>query len=408
VKVLDVKEKIIEILKVNYVCDRCLGRNFAQLLSGMSNEERGKVLRYYLAMLIESGEKIDVNNSNFYGINFHVKKIEAKKPNECSICSGLFREIKKKAKLAVKKLKKYNYKTFLVGCRLTSELNKKEQESWEMVGIDWCESIKNEINREIGIEIEKMTEKEMDRKSPDITITFDLNTDEVKLDVRPVYVYGKYQKLVRGIPQTKWKKKIFKTSVQEIIEKPFLRQTISVKSSFHGSGREDINVRCLGWRPFVLEIVDPKKRIIRLNESMKEVNKSKKVKVKNLKIVDKEIIKKIKFADYEKVYRAVVEFENPVESLKRVSELKDVFIEQKTPIRVIRRRVDKTRRRKVKDIKYKLLSSKKAEFTIKAQSGLYIKELINGDDGRTQPSVSELIKNKVKKIDLDVIRIYCD
>jgi tRNA pseudouridine synthase 10 len=70
--------------------------------------------------------------------------------------------------------------------------------------------------------------------------------------------------------------------------------------------------------------------------------------------------------------------------------------------------VDKIRKRKVKDIKYKLLSSKRAEFTIKAQSGLYIKELINGDEGRTQPSISDLIKNKVKKIDLDVIRIYCD
>ena len=402
------KDKIIEILKGNYVCDRCLGRSFGQLITGMSNEERGKILRYYVAMLIDSGEKIDVDNSNFYGINFHSTKIETKKPKECFVCSGLFKEIKKKANLAIKKLKKYDYDTFLVGCRLTPELINKEQELWERVGIEWCESIKNEINRELGIEIEKLTGKKMDRKSPDIIATFDLNKDDIELSVHPIYVYGKYQKLVRDMPQTKWRRKIFKTSVQEIIEKPFLKQTKSINSSFHGSGREDINVRCLGWRPFVLEIIEPLKRGIRLNESMKEVNKSKKVKVKDLKIVDKEIVKKIKFADYDKTYKAIVEFENPVAGLKRISELKNAIITQKTPIRVLRRRVDKIRKRKIKDIKYKLLSSKRAEFTIKAQSGLYIKELISGDDGRTQPNVSDLIKNKVKKIDLDVIRIHCD
>jgi len=405
---LDMKDKIIEILKGNYVCDRCLGRSFGQLITGMSNEERGKILRYYVAMLIDSGEKIDVDNSNFYGINFHSKKIETKKPKECFVCSGLFKEIKKKANLSIKKLKKYDYDTFLVGCRLTPELINKEQELWERVGIEWCESIKNEINRELGIEIEKLTGKKMDRKSPDIIATFDLNKDDIELSVHPIYVYGKYQKLVRDMPQTKWRRKIFKTSVQEIIEKPFLKQTKSINSSFHGSGREDINVRCLGWRPFVLEIIEPLKRGIRLNESMKEVNKSKKVKVKDLKIVDKEIVKKIKFADYDKTYKAIVEFENPVEGLKKISELKNTIITQKTPIRVLRRRVDKIRKRKIKDIKYKLLSSKKAEFTIKSQSGLYIKELISGDDGRTQPNVSDLIKNKVKKIDLDVIKIHCD
>jgi len=399
-------ENIIIAMKDNYICNSCLGRICANLLSGYTNEERGKIIRQFTAMLVDSGEEINVNTSNFYGINFHLKKIEPKKPDKCSICSDLFKELKKKAELIVKRMKKYEYNTFLVGCKLTPELIKKEQELWEKVGIEWCESIKNEINREIGIEIERMTGKEMDRKSPDITVTLDLNTDDVELDVRSIYVYGKYQKLVRGIPQTKWKKKIFRTSIQEIIEKPFLKQTKSIKTSFHGSGREDVNVRCLGWRPFVLEIVDPKKRKIQLNESMKEANKSKKVKVKCLKIVGKELVKKIKFADYDKTYRAIVEFENPVEGLKKVTELKNAVITQKTPIRVLRRRVDKTRKRKVKNIKYKLLSNKKVEFKIRTQSGLYVKELISGDEDRTEPSISSLLDNKVKKIELDVIKIW--
>jgi len=405
---LDVKEKVIEILKEGFVCDSCIGRNFAQLLSGMTNEERGKILRNYLAMLIDSGEKIDVNNSNFYGIKFHLKKIKPEKPKKCSVCSGLFQELKKKVKLIAKKLRKYEYKTFLIGCKLTPELIEKEQELWDRVGIEWCESIKTEINRELGIELERMTGKEMNRKLPDITILLDLNTDSVELNVRSLYVYGKYQKLVRGIPQTKWKKKVFPTSVQETIEKSFLKQTKSDRSSFHGSGREDVNVRCLGWRPFVLELINPVKRKIDLKKVRKELKKSKKVRVKDLKIVGKDLIRKIKFADYDKTYRAVVMFEDPVESLKRLDELKNAMITQKTPIRVLRRRSDKIRRRKVKDMRYKLLSKKKVELKITTQSGLYVKELITGDEERTEPSISRLLNNKVKKVELDVIKIHCD
>ena len=405
---MNVKEKMIEILKENYVCDKCLGRSFAQLLSGMTNDERGKILRNYLAMLIDSGEKIVVDDSNFYGIKFHLKKIKSKKPKKCSVCSNIFQELKKKVKLIANKLIKYEYKTFLIGCKLTPELIEKEQELWDRVGIEWCESIKNEINRELGIELERMTEKEMNRKLPDITVLLDLNTDSIELNVRSIYVYGKYQKLVRGIPQTKWKKKIFPTSVQEVIEKPFLKQSKSDRTSFHGSGREDVNVRCLGWRPFVLELINPVKRKTDLKKVRNELKKSKKVRVKNLKIVEKDVVRKIKSADYDKTYKAVVVFESPVENLKKLNDLKNAIITQRTPIRVLRRRSDKIRRRRVKDMRYKPSSKKKVEFKITTQAGLYVKELITGDERRTEPSISGLINNKVKKIELDVIKIHCD
>jgi len=405
---LKIKEKLVKILKDGYVCDHCLGRPFAQLLSGFGNEERGKILRCFVAMLLDSGEEINVDTSNFFGIKFHNKKIKTKKPKKCYVCSNSFKELKKKVKLIIKELGKYEYKTFLMGCKLTPELAEREQELWDKIGIEWCESIKTAINRELGKEIERVTGKEMNRKMPDITVNLDLNTDKVELNVRSIYIYGKYQKLVRNMPQTKWKRKIFKTSVQGITEKPLLKQTKSKSTSFHGSGREDINVRCLGWRPFVIELIRPIKRKIDLRKILKEINKSKKAKVKSLKIVDKNVVRKIKFANYDKTYKAVISFKKPVLNLKKVDELKNATIPQRTPIRVLRRRSDKIRRRRVKDIKYKILSKKRVEFKIKTQSGLYIKELITGDEGRTEPSISSLLDNKVKKIELDVIKIHSD
>ena len=166
-KMLDIAS---EVMKEGFICDRCLGRMFAQLLSGMKNEERGRIVRYFMAMLIDSGEKIDVDSSNFYGIKFRNKKLKTKKPGKCLGCLNLFEEIERDAKLIVKRLKKYEYETFLIGCRLTPELIEREQELWERVGIEWCESIKTEINRELGLEVSRITGKKMDRKRPDIRI----------------------------------------------------------------------------------------------------------------------------------------------------------------------------------------------------------------------------------------------
>jgi len=42
---------------------------------------------------------------------------------------------------------------------------------------------------------------------------------------------------------------------------------------------------------------------------------------------------------------------------------------------------------------------------IRCQGGLYIKELINGDDGRTTPNVSEIGGIPAKCLEIDVISI---
>jgi tRNA pseudouridine synthase 10 len=39
---------------------------------------------------------------------------------------------------------------------------------------------------------------------------------------------------------------------------------------------------------------------------------------------------------------------------------------------------------------------------IHCQGGLYIKELITGDQGRTDPSVAKIIKSKATPLELDV------
>jgi len=418
-KILD---NAISAMKEGYICDHCLGRMCANLLSGYANEQRGKIIRQFAAFLIDSGEKIDVDLSNFYGIKFRNAKIKPEKPKECKLCKNFFLErIDDAAKKVAKKLGEFESDTFLIGSIVPNELAKLEEDFWAKAGIEWCEPIKNEINREVGKRVEKITKKKFEAKNPDVTVLVDFNTGRVKAEIRSLYVFGRYSKFVRNLPQTKWvcnecggkgcRKckgvgKMYKTSVQEIIEKPFLKAAGSRKSKFHGAGREDINARCLGQRPFVIEIVKPAKRKIDLKKIEKAVNKGKKVKVYGLKFTAKDTIMRLKTAKVDKTYRAVVDFAKAVDKkkLKELKKLPSMPIIQKTPLRVVHRRADKFRKRLVKKISYKVLAKKRLEVTITSEGGLYIKELINGDEGRTEPNIADLINNKVKKISLDVIK----
>jgi len=421
---MKLEEKIIEILKEDFVCDNCLGRFFSELLSGFSNKERGKILRNYLAFLLDSGEKIDVDTSNFYGIKFRNIKLEIREQKKCRICGNFFeKEIDELAKKIVEELKHIEFQTFLIGSIPRDEMLNEEEKLQEKVGIEFSETIKSEINRELGKRVEKLSGKKFSLQNPDITIIVNLKTGKIKKEIRSLYVYGKYKKLVRGIPQSKWvcpncrgkgcvrckgTGKLYPTSVQEEIEKPFLKATKAKKSALHAEGREDIDARCLDYRPFVIELIKPIKRKISLKEIEKKINKSKKVKVKLLGFVNKDLVIKIKSEKSEKTYQAEVEFEKEIDKkkLKELKKLEGQAILQKTPIRVLHRRSDKVRKRLVKKISWNLIGKKKCIFKIRAQSGLYIKELITGDQGRTNPNIAELISNKPKKIKLDVIKIH--
>jgi len=81
-------------------------------------------------------------------------------------------------------------------------------------------------------------------------------------------------------------------------------------------------------------------------------------------------------------------------------------VRQKTPTRVLHRRSDKIRKRDVKDAKVKYINKRMFQLTVRCEAGLYIKELITGDNGRTKPSVSEILGCNCKFKDLDVLNIY--
>jgi tRNA pseudouridine synthase 10 len=203
--------------------------------------------------------------------------------------------------------------------------------------------------------------------------------------------------------------------VEELVSKPLLEAAEAEKTAFHASGREDIDARMLGsGRPFVVEVSKPRKRFLDLPLLKEIINVSGKgkVEVSNLRFTNKDVVRRLKKAESaQKEYRVLVEFESDVaeSDLCVVAEkLSNALIKQQTPLRVLHRRADLTREKYIYWVKVKKVSPRKAEMQIRCQGGLYVKELVSGDEGRTVPSVSELLGNRAKPLKLDVLNVIVE
>jgi tRNA pseudouridine synthase 10 len=394
------------------LCDHCLGRQFAKLGHGLENYERGAILR----------EMDKVDEDSFVRENIPEDNVEV--GGSCEVCQGVFEKLEHWADLVEDSFERYELDTFLIGIRPPSDVLKAEEELWEEYGLEWVEPIKTELSRLIGKRLEERMDIEVDFERPDINAIIEMeeSKDRVEMQVNSLLIYGQYNKYSREIPQTEWHcrncrgtgceecdwtGKQYPTSVQEEIQEPFLRETKGIEAKFHGGGREDVDAKCLGRREFVLEIIEPLNRHLDLEELQKEVNESTdKIEVFDLQWTHKDKAADIKQKHADKKYRALVETEDEVteEDLENISEVVGE-IEQETPQRVEHRRAEKVRKREVYEVDWEKTGDKEFELEVKAEAGTYIKELIHGDEGRTQPNISDLIGTQAECVQLDVIWI---
>ena len=209
---------------------------------------------------------------------------------------------------------------------------------------------------------------------------------------------------------------MYQNSVEEYVSHPFLKAGQGISSKFHGSGREDIDARMLGTgRPFVIEISEPKKRNLDFESIIEEIklNSEGKVEISLEGITNRSKVREIKTRSSRnaKAYRAIVSLEEPLPDdltiLETVSsELSGTLIQQRTPIRVAHRRADKIRTRKVISFKIEKVAPTQITVYLVCEGGLYVKELIHGDQGRTQPNFSDKLGIPAVVSELDVIEVF--
>jgi len=430
-------------LEKHPLCNHCLGRQFALLGHGVDNEKRGEALKLLLTLKAhqlamnqdKNGTtllKILASNGNYPMANDILKgmKIKPSEPKSCQLCQGHLTSIEQLTHLALDKLHEYEHTTLLVGVELPVEVEEREDEFKGEFTIAHGESLRNEFSRNIGKGIAEATGKQIDYQRPEVVVLVNPWTRQVSLQINPLHIGGRYRKLVRDIPQSRWlcnncrgkgckecsgTGRMYPESIEEIVGLPALKLTHGEAIAFHGAGREDVDARMLGLgRPFVIEVKKPKKRAINLKtlEETINANAQGRVEVSNLSFANKDTVRKLKRGEEaQKLYRATVEVENTV-SQKQLTMLKKTLagatIRQQTPRRVVHRRADLMREKYIYKANVKRLTPNQFELEIRCQGGLYVKELVTGDDGRTAPSVAQILGAKAVTLKLDVLGVYME
>ena len=389
------------ILAAGPICDECLGRRFAKVGRGLANAERGRAVR----------ERIG----------------EAEASGDCWVCDGLFDRADEWAERAVRKAEGIEFETYLFGVELSPRVEEMEALLEKRFPSDDAESAKHAFNRIVGKAFEARLERSVTVafKGPDLSFVIDARADELRIHIASVYVYGRYRKLVRGIPQTRWPcrrcrgrgcarcgftGKQYPESVEEWIAAPLLDTAGAEKAHLHGAGREDIDARMLGdGRPFVLELLAPRCRTLDLAALTRTVNTHAegRVEVSPLRFVDRWTVAHLKETRSPKRYRAAVTFDAPVSDEELDAALAALCgeIEQRTPRRVSHRRADRVRRRRLIAASGRMEDSRSAVVEVEGDGGLYIKELISGDGGGTQPSLAGRLEVGAVVTELDVLEV---
>jgi tRNA pseudouridine synthase 10 len=320
------------------------------------------------------------------------------------------------------------FSTFLVGCTPIPSVAEREDELRARHGLLRGEPLKGDLNRELGKQAQKAIGRIADFEHPELVIVYDMASDSLNLHINPLFVYGRYRKLVRGIPQSRWDcsacqgrgcescgrtGRRYPDSVSEYVGIPVQTAANGSRFKFHAAGREDIDALMLGGgRPFVVEVSEPRIRTLDLDAVAHTINEQAtgKVEVSDLQFTEREYAQRLKqeASHNIKEYSALIRVANPLtyeDLLQAEASLSGVEINQRTPIRVSHRRRDLVRKKWVYEVQLSSTSDGLLQGTFKVQGGTYVKELISGDSGRTTPSLSEILHSECVCVELTVVSI---
>jgi tRNA pseudouridine synthase 10 len=402
---MDVTDLASRILSYGEICDSCLGRFFGKLSHGLSNQERGRSLR--VAVALQENRPYSEAGS-------------------CWVCGGLLSRVAEWAGRVSAALSGLEYEKFAIGTHVPPLAAESEEIVWSDLQLAHAEPLKSEMNREVGKAVARLTGKTADPAHPDVIAILDIAGETVEVQVNPVFFCGRYCKLERGLPQTHWycracrgagcekcgfSGRQYPDSVEEIIGRPAIRLFSAENAILHGSGREDIDALMIGTgRPFVMEVVAPRHRSVDLEYLEGEINREAggRVTVSLERWGNRKDVEIIKSAKGYKEYRILVEIEGPYtqdELQSAIRALKGAKVNQRTPLRVAHRRADRVRERRVIDIRALGEENGRVVLEVTGEAGLYIKELVSGDQGRTQPSLSGILGRPARVCQLDVVYV---
>jgi len=293
--------------------------------------------------------------------------------------------------------------------------------SWPKISEEQLDELKRSLQYTLIAKIEAKYDKKVDFEAYGAYFLVDFNKKQVLLRLKSVFVMGNYCKFSRVLAQTTHFCRYCRghgcnkctggleseESVEQLLAKVFVPEFKAKQLKFHGAGREDVDVLMLGkGRPFVVEILQPKIRnldLIKLGEKVNTLFDGQ-ISISGLKFVPKSEVAIVKNAEHEKIYLAIVSCEKKP-NLKKFKMGEKILVDQRTPVRVEKRRADIIRKKEITLLGTKKISDIEFELKMKTSHGTYVKEFISGDGERSVPSISSILGIKCFCKQLDVLEI---
>ncbi|ADN49941.1 tRNA pseudouridine(55) synthase [Vulcanisaeta distributa] len=407
-------ERAMDILRKYPLCNHCLGRLFARLGTGLDNEERGRAIKDYLLMRIHErilNEGLSdelLNDVKALAVSGHEPSIKFLSnmginvsPARCYVCGDtIFNRLNEWVNNIVNSLRSLGieFRSFRLGSRVPLDIQNRELSITTEFNISSAESIKREINRELGKRVSAMLGVSFNREEPDVEVVIDVNTGSVEVQIMPIYISARYRKVHRLINeegQVKW-------PIDRVIQ-AYNAQDVVI----HTGGEDPMGVRVLGnGRPVILQVVKPSKRpdVNDVYALLKDSGYD--IVLDNLSRVRASAVVKMKarVRDYVITYRVLAITDNSVTN-ENIKSLHDYFRNRQV-VQVFRRgRRIRRRISMVYELDGRVIRDRLVEFLIRCQGNLYIRGFVHGGLGDVEPSIAGTLGFSVRPVEIDILNI---
>jgi tRNA pseudouridine synthase 10 len=335
-------------------------------------------------------------------------RFEVVQGRECYVCGGAMDRTSKIAKVAARRARSYQYKTFAVGVSSSGGVQEREDELRSDLKLKGNETIKTQVARIVAAQLSDLTGKSVDKQRPDLALLVDFETGNVTANSKPVFFYGRYAKPA-GIPQRRLRCEYCrgvgckrcrgtgfeqKPSVEELLRKKLVKFTGAEKVTFMWLGSEDSESRVYSpGRPFVAEVKNPRKRKLparfgtRFRGGIVSVASGRVLPSKPVRLPGFRFLTRIRATAASRVSR------------EELTELRSRF-------RMATVRFERPHNRPAMKMVYRVAGTARGMIlTIDAEldGGLPVKRLVSGE--LVSPSVSEVLKTEVRCRSFDICRV---
>jgi tRNA pseudouridine synthase 10 len=369
-------EVVKEIMRQYPLCDSCLGRQFPSELKGLDNASKGNELKRQVGVT-EKAETL------------------------CYVCGGLLSSIERYADLILNTLKDYEFNSFVIGARISISLTENEDHLRAETKLRGGDTIKTNFTGELSRTVSRRLGVIVKHRLADVTMVVDTIIDHVEVYTRPIYLYGRYIKMQRGISQKKRRCKecigegcpkcnlsgyVVTDSVEQRLAKPLLTIFKAGRIKFTWIGGEDSNSLVSGrGRPFYAEVSEP---MIRKPPDIKtifqEVNSP--IVIKDISITDPP-----KDRSFAVTVRSDITLDRPVTSDDAKSleaSLTGSYVTVTTPGK-------KTITRRIISLTIESLEPQRLRLRMKCDGGLSIRRFLTGEGGEVKPNIATVLDRSV-------------